>query len=343
MKIGIITRTLLEGDAVSNDVVGMYVSLKKHGHEPVLYAEYARINLPVNSIQNIPNGKLGMIIYHHSIGWNPGTQQFLEFKGRKIIKWHNITPPHFFQDAVLYNLCKDGWEQLPKLLSTNCELWCDSEYNAQDILKIREMPYKIIPPYNQSDILLRSQADLVSVQNFNDWKTNVIMIGRVAANKNITGGIEGFANYYEKNKNSRLFIIGDSATDHIKEVKEKITELKLPNIVITGKVGIELLKSFYMIADVLLITSKHEGFCVPLVEAFAMGVPVIASESTAIPYTGQDAVYYASTPNEIATGIDNLIKNKSIYIDRGKKLFKEKYHNAIIESLLLSAVNSIQA
>ncbi len=190
---------------------------------------------------------------------------------------------------------------------------------------------------------MRSQADLISIQNFNDWKTNVIILGRVAANKNIIGGIEGFAEYYKKNKNSRLFIIGDSATDHIKEVKEKITELKLPNIIITGKIGIEILKSFYMIADVLLVSSKHEGFCVPIVEAFAMGVPVIAPQSTAIPHTAQDAIYYANTPDEIAIGIESITKNKSNYIEKGKKLFKEKYHNAVIESSLLAAVNSIQA
>ena len=47
----------------------------------------------------------------------------------------------------------------------------------------------------------------------------------------------------------------------------------------------EELVGFYEVADLFLCASEHEGFCVPLVEAFYMQVPVLAFAATAVPAT----------------------------------------------------------
>ena len=43
--------------------------------------------------------------------------------------------------------------------------------------------------------------------------------------------------------------------------------------------------SYYMLADVFLCMSEHEGFSVPLIESMHFGIPIIAYNSTAVPYT----------------------------------------------------------
>ena len=47
----------------------------------------------------------------------------------------------------------------------------------------------------------------------------------------------------------------------------------------------EELVAYYDIADLFLCASEHEGFCVPLVEAFYKEIPVLAYAATAVPAT----------------------------------------------------------
>src|SRR5258708_17667027 len=53
----------------------------------------------------------------------------------------------------------------------------------------------------------------------------------------------------------------------------------------TGPVPDEDLAAFYRWADVYVSLSEHEGFCVPLVEAMAADVPVVAYARGAPPET----------------------------------------------------------
>jgi glycosyltransferase involved in cell wall biosynthesis len=66
--------------------------------------------------------------------------------------------------------------------------------------------------------------------------------------------------------------------------------------------------ALYRTADALLITSEHEGFCVPIVEAMSLGVPVVAVPHTAVPDTGGSALRYAEAdPEQLAMAIKELL------------------------------------
>ena len=67
-----------------------------------------------------------------------------------------------------------------------------------------------------------------------------------------------------------------------------------------GHVSNEELVAYYEIADVFVCASEHEGFCVPLVEAFHMGVPVIAYAATAVPATMDGAGVLLTDKDPIA-------------------------------------------
>jgi glycosyltransferase involved in cell wall biosynthesis len=69
----------------------------------------------------------------------------------------------------------------------------------------------------------------------------------------------------------------------------------------TGAVSDWELAAFYRHASVYLSMSEHEGFCVPLVEAMAAGVPVMAYASSAVPETlGGAGVTFAPKDMEYA-------------------------------------------
>jgi glycosyltransferase involved in cell wall biosynthesis len=180
-------------------------------------------------------------------------------------------------------------------------------------------------------MLMGADADGRAVLLYNDWHRNILVVGRVAPNKNVEMAIDAVA----KCKNTRLIIVGDSAGGYADSVKRKAGHMK--NVIFTDKVGIPALKAFYAIADVFLTTSKHEGFCIPAVEAMAMSVPVIANNNCALPYTCGDAAYYANTVDEIVSGIDYVIENKTLFIKKGQDRFRSMYYNSLIESKIASA------
>ena len=73
------------------------------------------------------------------------------------------------------------------------------------------------------------------------------------------------------------------------------------------------LSALYLRADVFLTLSEHEGFCVPVVEAMAVGVPVVASRRAAIPSTVGDAGLLIDEPDDpalAAAAIDRLVRRR---------------------------------
>jgi glycosyltransferase involved in cell wall biosynthesis len=71
---------------------------------------------------------------------------------------------------------------------------------------------------------------------------------------------------------------------------ELVDALNMGNaITFTGRVTDAQLKSYYKTANLYMTASRHEGFCVPLVESMYFGVPILARKATAIPETLGDA------------------------------------------------------
>ena len=107
-------------------------------------------------------------------------------------------------------------------------------------------------------------------------------------------------------------------------------------IVFTGEVSLDALKSYYLLADAMLMTSEHEGFSVPLVEAMAMKVPIVAYASTAIPETAKDAalIWSERDPFLMAQSIAFLQENEAAKMEivyRGSQRYEENFSNHAIE------------
>jgi hypothetical protein len=81
-----------------------------------------------------------------------------------------------------------------------------------------------------------------------------------------------------------------------------IARLGTPDVHFLGHVSNEELTAVYDVADLFLCASEHEGFCVPLIEAFYKGVPVLAYASTAVPATmdGGGVLYDTKDPAQVA-------------------------------------------
>ena len=85
-----------------------------------------------------------------------------------------------------------------------------------------------------------------------------------------------------------------------------------PDVHLLGHVSNEELTAYYEMADVFLCASEHEGFCVPLVESFHMGVPVVAYAATAVPATmdGAGVLYTDKYPLHVAALINAVVDDR---------------------------------
>lgn len=120
MRIGIALPTLTAGDAVGNDALGMARTLRGHGYDVEFYAWNSRLAEPVRRLDELPtrlDSRDDVLIYHHSIGCEPGVKAIESMRCRRVVKYHNITPASFFteSDKNLAADCERGLKQVTRL------------------------------------------------------------------------------------------------------------------------------------------------------------------------------------------------------------------------------------
>src|SRR5690606_16143336 len=81
-----------------------------------------------------------------------------------------------------------------------------------------------------------------------------------------------------------------------------VATLGVDDVHVLGQVSNEELTALYDVADLFLCASEHEGFCVPLMEAFHKRVPVMALAAAAVPETmdGGGVLYDTTDPARVA-------------------------------------------
>ena len=122
----------------------------------------------------------------------------------------------------------------------------------------------------------------------------MLLVSRLAPNKRHDLAIGAFAAWQrEHGPGGRLLCVGEALTPSYRELIARIAaESGATGITLTGGLEQPDLNAAYAAADVVLSMSEHEGFAVPLLEAFHFGVPVVARPAGAMPEVGGDAVLW---------------------------------------------------
>jgi glycosyltransferase involved in cell wall biosynthesis len=359
-RVGILSPSLTTADAVSNDALGMYDVLTRQGHEVRLFCESHSLKHP--GLSDIaPLGKFlkepnDILLYHYSRGWDRGLQLLRELRCRRVIKYHNVTPAKYFTGFSSHDveLCEAGRRQLVDLVSAQCDLYLSaSAFSMQELLELGAPASKafVVPPFHHIDRLAGITADAEVMKKYFDNGANIVSVGRVVPHKGVLQLLEVFAHYYYGcNNKSRLLIVGKGGEGHSlysKLLHRAVSKLGLSRaVVFTGGVSDEELKAYYLVAGAFVTTSEHEGFCVPLVEAMSMKLPIAAYASTAIPETLGDAgiVWADREPSLMAESIDLFLKDSSVRTTlglRGLRRYEAMFSNEKIEATFLNAMSTL--
>jgi L-malate glycosyltransferase len=133
-------------------------------------------------------------------------------------------------------------------------------------------------------------------------------------NKKIEDLIRSFHAYRTFfNPRSRLLLVGAQSgfERYVASLNQLTATLGADDIHFVGHVSDEELVAFYDVADIFLCASEHEGFCVPIVEAFYKQVPVVAYAATAVPSTmdGAGVLFHDKDPMHVAALVDAVVSS----------------------------------
>jgi len=336
MRVIQLLPTLSYGDAVGNDTIAIDSIIKELGYDTKIYAENIDHRIAKGLVKNVKRmpelQKHDVVIYHLSTG-TVLNEQLSSFNCRKLIVYHNITPPHFFKgySQVSEVLCSEGIKGVQRLREVAEYCWADSAYNRKELLNYGyKCNIDIIPIVIPFDNYAKRPKQLI-INKYRDDYVNIVFVGRVVPNKKQEDIIKTFY-YYKKyiNFKSRLFLVGSyyGMEKYYEKLRMYVQELKLSDVHFTGQIKFNELLSYYHLADVFLCMSEHEGFCIPLIEAMYFGIPIIAYDDTGVRDTLNGAGFRLETKDCIiaAEMIDQVVSKKEIkkyLIDMQNKRLEE--------------------
>ncbi len=293
MRIYQVVSAFAYGDAIGGVTLAMKNAIRSMGYETEIFAENIDERLPAGAgklVGELPElSPDDVVIYHLSNGAELN-RKIAGWNCRKIICYHNITPPHFFKyynETAMLD-CARGLRDARLLAAGVDYCLADSEYNKQDLIRMGFKQQIDVLPILMNFKDYDQEPDSEVLKQFQDGGPNILFTGRVAPNKKIEDVIRAF--YYYKTylcQDARLFLVGSKGNPdtYYRELQKYTEELGLKDVYFTGHISFKQILAYYRLADLFLCMSEHEGFCVPVVEAMYFGIPIIAYDSCAVPET----------------------------------------------------------
>ena len=281
--------SLAPGDAVSNHVFALRGLFRSLGHESEAYAIEAKKGvedvLPYRRLFRAVAPE-DLLVLHFSIG-NEAFTPLARIAARKVLIYHNVTPPEFFEGITPYValFAERGVRQL-STLAPHVDLAVGvSEFNRQALETAgfkRTAVAPLLVDWRAYDI----PPDPTVVSNWSDAAAKLLFVGRISPNKRQDQLVRMLA-YYRRciAPDVRLILVGSHRDQP--EYHFRITELARvlglsDAVTFTGSVSLAELIGYYRVASAFVSVSQHEGFGVPLLEAMRFDVPVVAQDTSAI-------------------------------------------------------------
>jgi glycosyltransferase involved in cell wall biosynthesis len=293
--ISICHRTVTSGDAIGNDIIGSYQVLERMGFSPTVLCQFAddrirdSMRIDCNLDPEHVSRTYDLLLYHHSIEW-PGGQAITDaFSGPVVARYHNVTPGEFFAPyTVEYEgFCNRGRNQTARLAqNSRVILWqADSAYNARELSEfgVPASHISVVPPFNRI-------ADALSVRHGADYRVgqcaDLLFVGRRAPHKGHRHLLRMLDSYVRLfSGNVKLRIVG-TADERLRGYTEELLALAdrlgvARHVDWLSHISNDELDRLFRQSHVYVNASEHEGFCVPIIEAQTIGLPVVTVGSTA--------------------------------------------------------------
>ncbi len=237
----------------------------------------------------------GDVLLIHYSAYAPKLRAVLELPNRKLLLSHNITPARWFwdHDPQAAVVCALGRKQLPEFAAAADVVAGVSLYNALEMGSETVIPI-LFDPSGLGEP--RPAADDPPA-----GPPTILFVGRLAPHKRQDAIMRAFELYRRRHApEATLVLVGAPVNwGYDAAMRELAEELSPGAITIESGLSRDQLADRYRSAHAFLCLSEHEGFCIPLLEAFHFGVPVIARPVGGVPeVAGDAALLLADTDGE---------------------------------------------
>lgn len=280
------------GDAITNGLLYTQQLLRTLGYASEIYCEDVAPELAgrIHPAAAFPDSEDVVLLLHFS--WAIRYFEWLNtLKCRKALLFHNITPPEFFDEGQEFErvslLSRQQLAGLRHLVSASLT---NSHYSARDLIALGFAEPEVLPLlFDPAGWLAAPHDETTARRLAADPSLKILFVGRIVANKRQEDLLHVVRCLKQAGTRRPLLILPGgvgAGPAYGESLVSLAADLDVADCVhFAGKVSDAELRAFYRGADVFLSLSDHEGFCVPLVEAMAFDLPVVALASSAIPET----------------------------------------------------------
>lgn len=236
----------------------------------------------------------------------------LTFPQKSVVTIHDLGFKHYPELYPASELLYHNWAANHSV-NKACHILVDSSFVKKDILDFYAIdPQKIsVVPLGYDEKTYRPLVKKTAKKPY------LFYIGRLEEKKNIVGMIKAYEILRKEKNIKHQFILAGRPGYGYDKIKTTIQELPKDiqkDIIELGYVDQKTYISYLKNASVLFFASFFEGFGLPLVEAMASGVPIVASNRTSIPeITGKAAILVdPQKPFEMAVALSRLIHSQGL-------------------------------
>jgi glycosyltransferase involved in cell wall biosynthesis len=306
MRVALLSASARAGDAIGNQVAEKLAFFRDRAADVRVFVEDdQRLHPAVQSVCHVvrscePRGDVwrflrGADLVVAEFGQYYALLSLLPMlaggKSRILLDYHGITPPELWGAHNREALVK-GLEHRGLAWAANATL-THSSFTHDELMRLTGLPRERLPclgfPIDRNVFTPGAPArDLRRSLGLGDGRV-LLFVGRLAPNKRPLLLVEVLPLLADLTPDVHVVIVGDASDLYQAEAQrclQRARQLGLTDRVhIAGPRTPGELLDFYRVADVLVVPSLWESFCIPVVEAMACGLPVVAARSTALPET----------------------------------------------------------
>ena len=336
MSLFICAPDIYEGDAVGNHCLGLARLGERIGFEVELYAQrFNSVSRLVKNIETLFNRVAAddVLIVSYSI-FDPFIDKLLELPCLKICYFHGVTDPALLREfePQTAELCESGISQFSLL--TKFEIIITNSKNSAKVLSenVDMGKVRVVPPVFKDMKVFKEQSILKKKMMKSNY--HLLVVGRVVPHKRIEDAIKVLSDIRMLvGGNPKLSVVGSTPNnEYLEFLKDYASGLAIQKLVdFKGMIEDEELFFYYKNASALVTLSRHEGFCVPVLEAMHFGLPVFIRSGTAAGEIGNGVCIEFSELSDASVNIVKVL-NDPIHYDAlaksGKMRVKEILRNS---------------
>jgi L-malate glycosyltransferase len=314
---------LHRGDAVGRHTLALRDAIVTRGYESRIYVDTVEtgtqdqttpvVEYPAHAVAS------DTLLYQFATA-SPMAPWLAARRETLVVNYHNITPPELLApwDNHLALGQLRAQTELALLVDRAALAVADSQYNRAQLVAAGFTETAVIPPsaaLGPETIASggRREGRLAGTAVGARW----LCVGRIAPNKAIEDVVAALlVTRRRHDPDASLLVIGKPATaSYATALHRYVDSLGLSEAVtFSGHASDAAVAAAYARSDVLVVTSEHEGYCVPVVEAMTVGLPVVAFRQGALPEVLGDGgvLVDVKDPYTLASTIATVVADASL-------------------------------